>query len=200
MTKVAANASFHANGAWPVLATPVDGTPAVPANASFHANDHGGCHYPWKMKIGTAVGAAPGSGSGACLAAITAVAARSTAQLPRSRASNKFACAGKKCSLPRTCCRGHARSHEICFSSDFHAKTLELIFHRPVSAIVKYVEAMALLAGLGAQIDSSREGSRVGVVLFGEVRVPHKPHPSPIMDKGVVAALRDWLEQHGVKP
>lgn len=81
-----------------------------------------------------------------------------------------------------------------------HAKTLELIFHRPVSANVKHDDVMALLAGLGAQIETSRAGSRVGVVLFGEVRVLHKPHPSPCMDKGAVAAVRDWLEQHGVTP
>lgn len=81
-----------------------------------------------------------------------------------------------------------------------HAKTLELIFHRPVSANVKHAEMMALLIEIGAQIETSREGSRVGVVLFGEVRVLHKPHPSPNMDKGAVAAVRDWLEQHGVTP
>jgi hypothetical protein len=53
---------------------------------------------------------------------------------------------------------------------------------------------------LGATIETSRAGSRVGVVLFGEVRVLHRPHPSPNMDKGAVAAVRDRLEQHGVKP
>ncbi len=72
-----------------------------------------------------------------------------------------------------------------------HAKTLDLIFHRPVSANVKHAEAMALMVELGATIDTSREGSRIGVVLFGEVRVFHKPHPTPNMDKGAVAALRD---------
>lgn len=81
-----------------------------------------------------------------------------------------------------------------------YAKTLALIFRRPVSANVKHADAMALLAELGAVIDTSREGSRVGVTLFDEVRVFHKPHPTPNMDKGAVAALRDWLEQHGVTP
>lgn len=81
-----------------------------------------------------------------------------------------------------------------------HAKTLALIFHRPVSANVKHDDAMALLAELGAKIETSREGSRVSVVLFGEARVLHKPHPRPDMDKGAVAAVRDWLEQHGVTP
>lgn len=79
-----------------------------------------------------------------------------------------------------------------------YAKTLALIFHRPVSANVKFDEVLSLLVELGAAIETNREGSRVGVVLFGEVHVLHKPHPSPNMDKGAVAALRDWLEQHGV--
>ncbi len=81
-----------------------------------------------------------------------------------------------------------------------HIKTLALLFHRPVSANVKHDEVIALLIELGAQIEISREGSRVGVVMFGEVRVLHKPHPSPSMDKGAVASVRDWLEQHGVTP
>ena len=44
------------------------------------------------------------------------------------------------------------------------------------------------------------EGSRVTVRLFGEVRVFHRPHPKPDMDKGAVASLRKWLDEHGVKP
>ncbi|MDP4029070.1 MAG: type II toxin-antitoxin system HicA family toxin [Gallionella sp.] len=81
-----------------------------------------------------------------------------------------------------------------------HAKTLALTFHRSVSANVKFCEAVSLLVELGATVETNREGSRVGVVLFGEVRVLHKPHPSPNMDKGAVTALRDWLEQKGVTP
>ena len=44
------------------------------------------------------------------------------------------------------------------------------------------------------------EGSRVAVVLFEEVRVFHRPHPSPNTDKGAVASVRKWLEQYGVEP
>jgi len=88
----------------------------------------------------------------------------------------------------------------ICMMKRKHANTLSLIFHRPVSANVKHDDVMALLNELGALIETNREGSRVGIVLFGEVRVFHKPHPSPNMDKGAVAALRDWLELHGVTP
>lgn len=81
-----------------------------------------------------------------------------------------------------------------------HAKTLALLFHRPVSANVRFSDVLALLTDLGATVETSREGSRIGVILFDEVLVLHKPHPSPNMDKGAVAAMRDWLEQHGVTP
>ncbi|WP_396432618.1 type II toxin-antitoxin system HicA family toxin [Limnohabitans sp.] len=57
----------------------------------------------------------------------------------------------------------------------------------------------ALFVELGAEV-SEREGSRVAVVLFEEVRVFHRPHPSPNTDKGAVASVRKWLEQHGVEP
>ena len=45
-----------------------------------------------------------------------------------------------------------------------------------------------------------REGSRIGVVLFGEVRIFHRPHPSPDTDKGAVVNIRKWLDENGVKP
>ena len=57
----------------------------------------------------------------------------------------------------------------------------------------------ALFVELGAEI-TEREGSRVSVFLFGEVRVFHRPHPGPNTDKGAVSSIRKWLEQHGVKP
>jgi hypothetical protein len=40
----------------------------------------------------------------------------------------------------------------------------------------------------------------MAVVLFNEVRVFHRPHPSPNTDKGAVASIHKWLEQHGVVP
>ena len=56
-----------------------------------------------------------------------------------------------------------------------------------------------MLIDLGAEV-SEREGSRVAVVLFDEVRVFHRPHPSPDTDQGAVVSIRKWLEQHGVVP
>lgn len=80
-----------------------------------------------------------------------------------------------------------------------HQKTLDLIFARPVSANVQWRDIEALLVELGAEV-TEREGSRVAVGLFGEVRVFHRLHPSPNTDKGAVASIRKWLEQHKVSP
>ena len=80
-----------------------------------------------------------------------------------------------------------------------HRRTLELIFIRPTSANIQWRDIEALFVELGAEV-SEREGSRVAVVLFEEVRVFHRPHPSPDTDKGAVASIRKWLEQHGVEP
>ena len=80
-----------------------------------------------------------------------------------------------------------------------HQRTLELIFSRPTSGNVQWRDIEALFVELGAEV-SEREGSRVAVVLFEEVRVFHRPHPAPNTDKGAVASVRKWLEQHGVEP
>ncbi|MCW5634871.1 MAG: type II toxin-antitoxin system HicA family toxin [Rubrivivax sp.] len=80
-----------------------------------------------------------------------------------------------------------------------HRRTLEALFAHPTSANIAWKDIEALLCGLGAEI-SEREGSRVAAVLFGEVRVFHRPHPSPHTDKGAVISVRRWLEQHGVRP
>ena len=80
-----------------------------------------------------------------------------------------------------------------------HQKTLDAIYARPVSANIQWRDIEALFVELGSDI-SEREGSRIAVVLFDEVRVFHRPHPSPDTDKGAVASIRKWFEQHGVAP
>ncbi|MDR2153497.1 MAG: type II toxin-antitoxin system HicA family toxin [Burkholderiaceae bacterium] len=80
-----------------------------------------------------------------------------------------------------------------------HLHTLELIFARPVSANVRWSDIEALFIELGGQI-SEQEGSRVLVRLFGDRRVFHRPHPAPTTDKGALASIRKWLEEHGVQP
>ena len=80
-----------------------------------------------------------------------------------------------------------------------HLKTLELIFSRPVSANVRWKDVESLFKNLGATIEE-REGSRVAVILFNQVRVFHRPHPSNITDKGALVSVREWLNANGVKP
>ncbi|THV23305.1 type II toxin-antitoxin system HicA family toxin [Peteryoungia ipomoeae] len=80
-----------------------------------------------------------------------------------------------------------------------HRSTLEQIFARPVSGTIRWLDIEALLLALGAEI-SECEGSRIGIFLFGQVRVFHRPHPSPETDKGAVASVRKWLEDNGITP
>lgn len=80
-----------------------------------------------------------------------------------------------------------------------HRKTLALLFSRPTPAGVKWNDVIALFIELGAEI-TEREGSRVAIFLFNQVKVMHRPHPSPDTDKGAVASIRRWLEENGVKP
>ncbi len=80
-----------------------------------------------------------------------------------------------------------------------HHRTLEQIYAHPVSGNIPWKEIESLFVGLGADV-SERAGSRVAVVLFDEVRVFHRPHPSPNTDKGAVASIRKWLEANEVRP
>lgn len=80
-----------------------------------------------------------------------------------------------------------------------HRKTLERIFRHPTSGTIPWSDIESLFRALGADV-SERAGSRVAVVLFGEVRVFHRPHPSPNVDKGAVKSIRNWLEHYEVMP
>ena len=80
-----------------------------------------------------------------------------------------------------------------------HAKTLAAIFAHPAPANIHWHDIEALFKSLGAKV-IEREGSRVAVILFGQVQVYHRPHPQPTTDKGAVASIRKWLEFHGVTP
>nr|WP_255617844.1 type II toxin-antitoxin system HicA family toxin [Aurantimonas sp. VKM B-3413] len=80
-----------------------------------------------------------------------------------------------------------------------HRRTLEQVFARPVIGSIRWSDIEALLRELGAEIEE-REGSRIGIVMFGEIRVFHRPHPTPDTDKSAVVAVRKWLEANGIKP
>ncbi|MEQ1606073.1 MAG: type II toxin-antitoxin system HicA family toxin [Pyrinomonadaceae bacterium] len=78
-------------------------------------------------------------------------------------------------------------------------KLLEKIFARPVSGNIRWTEMVSLFKSLGAEI-SEAQGSRVRVFLFDEIRVFHRPHPSPMIDKGAVESIRKWFSEHEVEP
>ena len=78
-----------------------------------------------------------------------------------------------------------------------HLKTLEKIFQHPTSANIHRSDIESLFKELGAAV-SERAGSRIAVILFDEVRVFHRPHPSPNTDKGAVSSIRKWLEENEV--
>ena len=80
-----------------------------------------------------------------------------------------------------------------------HRKTLELIFARPTSGNINWRDIEALFVTLGAEL-TEREGFRIGVRLFDERRVFHRPHPSPNTDKGAIASIRKWLKENGIEP
>ena len=80
-----------------------------------------------------------------------------------------------------------------------HHRTLEQIFSQPTSGNIKWSDIKALLVALGANL-SEGKGSRVGVRLFNDRRVFHRPHPSPDTDKGAVVSLKKWLKENGVEP
>ena len=80
-----------------------------------------------------------------------------------------------------------------------HQKTLEQIYRRPTSGNINWSDIESLFKALDADV-SERAGSRVAVVVFDEVRVFHRPHPSPNTDKGAIASIRRWFEENEVVP
>ena len=80
-----------------------------------------------------------------------------------------------------------------------HQRTLAAIYAHPVSGNIRWNDIEALFRALGAVVEE-REGSRIAVVLFGQVQIFHRPHPEPTTDKGAVASIRKWLESNGASP
>jgi hypothetical protein len=70
-----------------------------------------------------------------------------------------------------------------------HSRILEALFSHPTPANIPWRDIESMFAGLDAKI-RQREGSRVAVILFGQVQVFHRPHPSPNADKGAITSIR----------
>ncbi|WP_224652873.1 type II toxin-antitoxin system HicA family toxin [Pectobacterium versatile] len=80
-----------------------------------------------------------------------------------------------------------------------HQRTLSDLFSRPVNSSIKWSDIESFFIALGAEIHE-REGSRIAVLLKGEKKIFHRPHPRPTTDKGAVNSIRVWLESLGVRP
>jgi len=80
-----------------------------------------------------------------------------------------------------------------------HRKTLALIFENPIRSDVDWMDIMALLQHVGAEI-SEGKGLRVRIALNGIRAVFHRPHPSKETDKGALKSMRRFLVEAGVKP
>jgi len=78
-------------------------------------------------------------------------------------------------------------------------KVLEVVFSDPVRADIAWRDIEALFRALGATISEGR-GSRVHVKP-GEVWASfHRPHPRKETDRGAVRAVRDFLNNAGIRP
>ncbi len=79
-------------------------------------------------------------------------------------------------------------------------KVLEKIFQKPTLSNIKYNEVESLLKSLGVNIDISRKGSNVFFEYNGIIQNIHRPHPQNELKKYAVEAIRDFLNETGVKP
>jgi hypothetical protein len=73
------------------------------------------------------------------------------------------------------------------------------VFAHPTPANIRWDDIKSLLISLGAEI-SQRSGSAVAVELKGETAVFHEPHPESNAPRGLVRAVREFLENAGVSP
>ena len=65
-----------------------------------------------------------------------------------------------------------------------HRRTLALLFEHPTPANIAWRDIQALFIELGAEV-SERQGSRVGVRLFGDRRVFHVHTRAPTRTKAL---------------
>jgi len=77
-----------------------------------------------------------------------------------------------------------------------HKRILEAIFSSPARSDLRWSDIESLLSSLGAEI-TQRKGSRVAIILEGQVGHFHRPHPEKETDKGAVASMRTFLRKVG---
>ncbi len=80
-----------------------------------------------------------------------------------------------------------------------HRRTLNAVFAHPVSGNIRWADIEALVAALGGRVEKG-EGSRIHFLLKDAPATFHRPHPSPMADKGSVAAFRKYLMRIEIAP
>ena len=78
-----------------------------------------------------------------------------------------------------------------------HQRTLLAVFEHPTRPDIRWADIEAFLMALGADV-SEGLGSRVRIALRGVRAVFHRPHPRPVMDRGAVRAVADFLLVAGI--
>jgi hypothetical protein len=77
--------------------------------------------------------------------------------------------------------------------------TLERIFADRTPSDLAWRDIEGLFRALGATVSEGR-GSRMRAELNHRRATFHRPHPSPLTDKGALKAVRTFLENAGVRP
>ena len=80
-----------------------------------------------------------------------------------------------------------------------HRKTLAAIFAQPVNGNLPWRKIEALLLAMGAQKDEG-SGSAVTFFLNGQRADFHRPHPQKEALNYRVRAVREFLENAGIRP
>lgn len=77
-------------------------------------------------------------------------------------------------------------------------RTLAAIFSEPTPPDLKWDDIERLLISLDCE-RSEGSGSRVRFTLGGKTLFAHRPHPRPETKRYLVRAVREFLEQNGIK-
>ena len=77
--------------------------------------------------------------------------------------------------------------------------TLTRIFENPTPTDIPWADIESLITALGGTVVSRKRGSRVGFVLGDHRATLHSPHPERQTGVKTTQAVRDFLEQSGIK-
>ncbi|MCL2791287.1 MAG: type II toxin-antitoxin system HicA family toxin [Desulfobulbus sp.] len=80
-----------------------------------------------------------------------------------------------------------------------HRKTLTAVFAQPISGAIEWARIEALLLAIGCTVIEG-SGSSVTFEKDGRKAYFHRPHPEKEALRYRVAAVREFLEQLGVRP